>query len=270
VVPNFSTASSIADHAGVELIEWPRDEKLRQQLARSGVPRLLLVEADAEAPIAAGLDEDWVRLPVDDRDVVARLERLSRVVDQLRNDQPAIDANNVLHRAGTTVALSDSQAAVVGLLLEHPGRVVDRPALQAALWPDGPPSDKALDGVVFRLRRRLTGVGMVIRSAHARGFVLDCGTDSDRAVAKFTGTDPQHRVDVGDPDLAVADLARARRVDNDVDDAIDISVGAQHLKTDLGDEVDPVLGAAIHLGVPALPSEATRLADGDSGDAGSL
>jgi len=61
----------------------------------------------------------------------------------------------------------------VTALLEHPGHVIERGRLEAMVWPDGAPGPKALDGVVFRLRRRLQGLGLVLRSAQARGFALD-------------------------------------------------------------------------------------------------
>ena len=163
----------VAERAGVELVIWPEDEPQRRSLARAGVPRLLLVAADADAPEAVGLDEDWVRLPADVRDLRARLQRLARVVEQLQHDHPVLDPSHIVHYGGTSVVLSAAQAAVTELLLSRQGQVVPRGELEAALWPEGAPGPKALDGVVFRLRRRLAGLGLVVRSAHGRGFSID-------------------------------------------------------------------------------------------------
>ena len=170
---SLESLEDLAEHAGVELVTWPADEHRRQSLARAGVPRLLLVSTEADAPTGLGLDEDWVRLPVDEGDVLARLHRLGRVLEQLQHDHPVIDANHIVHFGGTSVLLSPAQAALVGALLEHPGHVIERTYLEATIWPNGAPGPKALDGVVFRLRRRLQGLGLVIRSAQARGFALD-------------------------------------------------------------------------------------------------
>jgi DNA-binding response OmpR family regulator len=176
VIPSDADLESLedlAEHAGVELVTWPADEHRRQSLARAGVPRLLLVSPEADAPTGLGLDEDWVRLPADVGDVVSRLKRLGRVLEQLQHDHPVIDANHIVRFGGTSVLLSPAQAALVTALLEHPGHVIERGRLEAMVWPDGAPGPKALDGVVFRLRRRLQGLGLVIRSAQARGFALD-------------------------------------------------------------------------------------------------
>ncbi|MET0434365.1 MAG: hypothetical protein ABW025_09385, partial [Cellulomonas sp.] len=59
--------ASALDRLGVELVHWPRDEVLRRRLARAGIARLLLVEQEVEAPTGIGVDEDWVRLPADER-----------------------------------------------------------------------------------------------------------------------------------------------------------------------------------------------------------
>jgi DNA-binding response OmpR family regulator len=165
--------ASIADRAGVELVVWPAYESRRQHLARAGVPRLLLVEALAEVPHAVGLDEDWVRLPADDRDLLARLERLSAAVEHLRTERPVLDSRHMLHFAGAHVVLTRQQAAVVAMLLEHPGATVSRDRLEAAAWPGGDAGPRALDAVVFRVRRRLAGLGLVVRNAHAHGFAID-------------------------------------------------------------------------------------------------
>lgn len=163
----------MADRAGVELLPWPADEARRQHLARAGVPRLLLVSNAEPAPSAIGLDEDWVRVPADDGDLIARLERLAMAVERLRHERPTLDAQRMVHFAGAHVLLTRSQAAVVALLLDRPGSVVSRQRLEAAVWPDAAVGPRALDAVVFRVRRRLAGLGIVVRNAHAHGFALD-------------------------------------------------------------------------------------------------
>ena len=137
----------LAERTGVELVTWPDGEARRQQLARAGVPRLLLVAPDATAPTGVGIDEDWVRLPAERGDVVARIQRLSLVLEHLQHDHPVLDQRHIVHYGGVSVVLSAAQAQVMELLLEHPSQIVPRGALELALWPAGAPGPKALVGV---------------------------------------------------------------------------------------------------------------------------
>ena len=45
----------------VTTLRWPSERRAREELARRGRARLLIVEADAAPPIAADPLEDWVR-----------------------------------------------------------------------------------------------------------------------------------------------------------------------------------------------------------------
>jgi hypothetical protein len=174
-----ASVESLADRCGVEIVEWPANEQRRRHLARAGVPRLLLVDGDAAVPTAIGIDEDWVRVPAPLGDIEVRLERLVRSLERLHRERPYVDSAHILHYGGVSIVLSPAQAIVVAALLEQPGRIVSRHGLEREIWPNGTPGPKALDGIVFRLRRRLQGVGLVIRSAHARGFALDAPDGPD-------------------------------------------------------------------------------------------
>src|SRR5262249_36452983 len=68
-------------------------------------------------------------------------------------------------------------------------------------------------------------------------------------------------------DLAVTDLAGARRGDHGVDDLVDVDLVGHHLDLDLRQELHRVLGTPVHLGVALLPSVALYLADGQAGHA---
>jgi two-component system OmpR family response regulator len=161
------------DRLGVELVHWPRDEVLRRRLARAGIARLLLVERDADPPGDLGVDEDWVRLPADERELWTRAERLCRVSAALDRERPVLHEGRVLTHGAGTVVLSRSEAVALGLLLESIGTVVPRDVFHKALWPDGPPaSGRALDALIERLRRRVDGLHLCIRSVRAKGFVI--------------------------------------------------------------------------------------------------
>lgn len=157
----------------VELIRWPRDTERRHQLATAGTPRLLLLEPGTPIPELAD-DEDFVRLPADERDVSARLRRLG--LARIRPTRP--DDRVVANRLGR-VTLSEGQAAVVALLVAAEGRLTPRAEVEAAFWPGpgGPPAARALDDAVHRLRRRLRPIGLEIHAARNRGYVL--GHDLD-------------------------------------------------------------------------------------------
>jgi hypothetical protein len=166
-------AVSTFDRLGVELVHWPRDEPRRRSLARAGVARLLLVEPDVDAPEPVGVDEDWVRLPADERELWTRAERLSRLSSTLDRERPVLRDGRVLLRGSAAVVLSRSEAVALELLLDSVGSVVPRSELVDALWPGGaPPNSRALDGVIDRLRRRLQGMHLCIRAARGKGFVI--------------------------------------------------------------------------------------------------
>jgi DNA-binding winged helix-turn-helix (wHTH) protein len=65
-------------------------------------------------------------------------------------------------------------------MLDRFGSVVSREALTKAGWPTGTGGRNALDVHVLRLRRRLDGVGLAIRTVRARGYLLEVGAPSDR------------------------------------------------------------------------------------------
>ncbi len=157
----------------VEVVRWPTEASLRESLARVGVPRLLLIDADGEPPRSLGVDEDWVRLPVNDGDLLARATRLGQQASHLHRDEPYIDRHRVLHRAGTSVPLTATEAAILNLLLKHQGSVVLVADLERDVWHGHPQSREAIDAAIYRLRRRLSGFSLVIRSVRGRGFVID-------------------------------------------------------------------------------------------------
>jgi Transcriptional regulatory protein, C terminal len=160
-------------HLGVELIAWPDQAALRSALARAGVPRLLLVAADHEPPHPLGLGEDWAPLRATDEDLIAKAEQLLVRMAHYASVAPTVGADRILRRAEASVALSPSEAKVVGRLLEHSGTVVSRDELEHLLWPDGTvPGERSLDYVVQRLRRRIAEVNICINTSRGRGFVI--------------------------------------------------------------------------------------------------
>ena len=162
--------------AGVEVVAWPREQALRQSLARAGIPRLLIVADGQAAPEDLAFDEEWIREPFDVADIRVRARQILRAVRSQSSQASWLDQERVLHRGHRTVVLTASEAVVADELLAHPDQVVTREALHERLWPDGDaPSDRAVDAIVYRLRRRCRDLGLLIRSARGLGFVMSMG-----------------------------------------------------------------------------------------------
>jgi DNA-binding response OmpR family regulator len=157
----------------VVLVRWPREAETRDRLAAEGRPRLLLVEDSAAPPLVEDLLEDWVRIPSPDTDVRARLETLTLRARALAPLQPTLDDDGVMRHNGVWVSLPPVEARITRLLLDRIGAVVSREALARAGWPDGAPGRNALDVHVLRLRRRLAGVDLAIRTVRSRGYLLE-------------------------------------------------------------------------------------------------
>ena len=163
----------------VVLVRWPDEQDRREELRRSGRPRLLLIDDSAPAPVTVDALEDWIRLPADDSDVRARVASLEQRAQASGSPTPTLDDDGVLRVNGRWVALPPVEARLTSALLGRFGAVVSRDALAKSGWPDGAPGRNALDVHVLRLRRRLDGVGLVIRTVRSRGYVLELDADSD-------------------------------------------------------------------------------------------
>lgn len=156
----------------VALIQWPSDEALRRELAGQGLPRLLLVDPDADPPECADILEDWVRLPVSRADWNARIRALESRLTHSRPSAPHLNGHGTLEYEGEKTQLSTIQTHLMRLLVDRFGVVVNRDALARAAWPDTDPSDNNLDVAMARLRRQLEPVGLRIRTVRSRGYLL--------------------------------------------------------------------------------------------------
>jgi DNA-binding response OmpR family regulator len=159
----------------VALVRWPWEADTRARLGREGRPRLLLVDESAAPPAVEDPLEDWIRWPAPEADVRARVDTL--VQRSLRaadgSGAPTLDEDGVVRHAGAWVSLPPVEARLTRLLLDRFGAVVSREALAKAGWPDGAPGRNALDVHVLRLRRRLSEVGLAIRTVRSRGYLLE-------------------------------------------------------------------------------------------------
>lgn len=156
-------------------MRWPAEEQARASLAADGLPRLLLVEV-GQAPISADCLEDWLRVPATEADIQARLAGLQARFGVHHRRVPLLDDNGVLRVGDRWVSLPPVEARLMAALVERQGAVVSRESLARAGWPDGSPGRNALDVHVLRLRRRIEGVELAIRTVRSRGYLLESRT----------------------------------------------------------------------------------------------
>ncbi len=162
----------------VALVRWPTDEDRRLHLAGRGALRLLLVTADADPPLCDDPREDWIRLPAPDEDVRARAAALVSAERRLSPSHPTIDDHGTLRYRSRQTELSPQQVLLMQPLVERFGLVVSRTKLERSVWPGSAPGEHDLDVPIMRLRRRLTDVGLRVRSVRSRGYLLEA-TASD-------------------------------------------------------------------------------------------
>ncbi|MGI8984474.1 MAG: winged helix-turn-helix domain-containing protein [Acidimicrobiales bacterium] len=165
----------------VAMLRWPEEESRRSRISEAGEPRLLLVPDGLEPPPVGDCLEDWIRVPASEEEVRARVDALaarSKAHLPTTNGSgahagPALDDFGVLRVNGSWVALPPLEARLAEALLERLGAVTSRDLLIRAGWPTGAPGRNALDVHVLRLRRRLTPVGLAIRTVRSRGYLME-------------------------------------------------------------------------------------------------
>jgi hypothetical protein len=164
------SALASVTHLGVTLLAPPFHRERRVDLLARDIPCITLLEEHELPPDEWSPLEDWVRLPVDSVELVARAETLSRRARAARASFGLEDG--VLEFGEERVILSVLESRLVGALVGSLGRVVDRPTLVEAAWPEGPPGDsRALDCRIKLLRRRLASHPLDIHTIRGRGYL---------------------------------------------------------------------------------------------------
>jgi DNA-binding response OmpR family regulator len=157
----------------VELLHWPADQRRVADLREKGVPRLLVV-ADGSPPDSPDCLEDWVVPDASAHERDLRRRALARRAE-LHGVTPVMDDDGLLHYHDTWVSLSPVEQSLAHAMLERYRSVVTRDALADRAWPDGMPTRNALDVHVLRLRRRISPLGLEIRTVRSRGYLLQAG-----------------------------------------------------------------------------------------------
>lgn len=160
-------------HRGeVKLLRWPAESARRDRYRAMGVMRLLVVEGGVPAPVCPDVREDWVRAPVSDEDLRARIATLRAKAEAHR--LPHVDPNGVLRFAGRSITVSRTETDLLECLVRQYGVLVTRETLRECL-PDRPggASRNALDLHIMRVRRRIRPLGLAIRTVWGRGYLME-------------------------------------------------------------------------------------------------
>ena len=155
---------------GVAVLQWPDEHARADDLARRSAPRLLLVAPGVEPPSTGDPLCDCVQQPADERDVQSRIVALRH---RASIDRPILGDHGVLWRGAQWVALSPIEARLTGAFLARPGRVLSRQRLEQLGWPDGLPSNRAIDARIKVLRERLAPIGLRIHTVRGQGYLAE-------------------------------------------------------------------------------------------------
>jgi DNA-binding response OmpR family regulator len=160
-------------------------EVVRRLRARGdATPVLLLTARDAVEDRVRGLEtgaDDYLVKPFATPELIARLRALARrhaPAQVLALGQLSLDTAARRARIGERpLDLSVREWAVLEYLLQHPGRVVSKQQIIDAILPWG--DDITLNAVevyVSRLRLKLDGAGVAIRTIRGFGYLVEAGT----------------------------------------------------------------------------------------------
>lgn len=161
---------------------------LKQMRARGRAePVILLTARDAVGDRVGGLDagaDDYLVKPFDDLELIARLRALLRRPGAILGDRLAfanlsLDApGQVVTVSGRVLALTRSEFLALQRLLRNQGRITTKEALADSIWSmDTDWNDNAVEVIVSRLRRKLSGAGFQgqLRPVRGLGYMLHGG-----------------------------------------------------------------------------------------------
>jgi hypothetical protein len=171
------------DVASVVVARWPSEAERRGAIASRRLPCMWLVEPGVAPPVVEAW-EDWVRLPAHERDVKARIESLKR-----RACRPELVDDSILRNGFGSALLPAREASVATELINRHPHPVSREQLEALLWSDGPPTTRALEDLVYRLRRRIKPLHLAISYSRGTGFAIGVATEATPAATDDSNAD---------------------------------------------------------------------------------
>lgn len=158
---------------------------LQVRRKRPGLPILVLTARDALEEKVRALDggaDDYITKPFALDELLARLRALTRRADQpsgseLQADDLRLDLRTRrAHRGGSAIELSSREYALLEYLMRHPGQILTREQILAAVWEyDFDPQSNVVDVYIRYLRRKIDRPGepSLIRTVRGAGYGLD-------------------------------------------------------------------------------------------------
>jgi hypothetical protein len=172
-VPNMrATTPALAGGLAIRVpdVEWPAGSIQRDELARWGLPRLLVVADGVEPPACTSALEDWVRPSAPEED---RERRRAAIARAWHRDGPAgvprLSPTGELRWRGRAVALPPDWWPVARRLVGAPNRVISMDALCGA-HTGGP---RALRARLVELSVAVAPLGLRVRFVPPAGVILE-------------------------------------------------------------------------------------------------
>jgi DNA-binding response OmpR family regulator len=167
----------LPDGDGIDLVR-------RLRKGGSAIPCLLLTARDSIHDRVDGLEagaDDYLPKPFAMLEMVARVRALMRRTQNLQSLTPEFAGLQVVPEAGCmkwgdeSITLSSSELQIMIALMRAGGQTLRRSSLENAAWGIGEPvTPNALDVALYRLRRKLLGIGCNLQIVNVRthGFAL--------------------------------------------------------------------------------------------------
>ena len=168
---------NLPDGSGTDLLRDIRRRKLP-------MPVLMLTAQfsvdDKLSAFGLGAD-DYLTKPFDHRELAARLHALLRRDKAERSSEINLGrlsynaTGGVASVAGERLDLTRREFSLLGMLLKHRGQVVNKERLHEGLYSfdDAIVGVNAVELYIARLRKKLTGSGVEIRTLRGQGYSLD-------------------------------------------------------------------------------------------------
>lgn len=156
----------------VRIVEWPSGLATIEALARTGTPRLVLVEEGSEPPVGSDCCQDWMWRSGDEREMRLRLLQLSLRALAHGQARPHLDSIGLLHVGLRSVPLSPKERALAAVLLDRFNQTVSRDDLVQAVWPEGVSRGNVLATRISSLRSRIAWVGLEIQGSSGKGYTM--------------------------------------------------------------------------------------------------